>query len=170
MCYKLWKRSVWSYDGSKTYIHIKYVDRGNTKFLFMWHQVRLVLVNLLVVLPSFARTTVWGIKPWWKSGGSEDSLPMQVHPPTHTHAHTNHIMSNKMEDDCSVCHPSKRSVSRGGSLCESQDDSTDRAPGGLLAADSSGRTGRPSCKACTGRRHTGPKMEEWLQGKLLWGL
>ncbi len=67
-------------------------------------------------------------------------------------------------------HPSERSVSRGGSICESQDDSTDGAPGGLLAADCSGRTGRPSCKTCTGRRYTGPKMEKWIQGKLLWGL
>lgn len=60
--------------------------------------------------------------------------------------------------------PSERCVSRGGGLCGSQDDSTDGAPGGLLAADCSGRSRRPSCEACPGRGFGGPEMEECIQG------
>lgn len=45
----------------------------------MWLQVLLVLVNLPAVRLHFVRRTAWGIKPWWRSGGSEDNLQMQVH-------------------------------------------------------------------------------------------
>lgn len=39
----------------------------------------LVLVNLRAVLLSFVRRMAWGIKPRWRSAGSEDNLLMQVH-------------------------------------------------------------------------------------------
>lgn len=44
----------------------------------MWLQVLLVLVNLLAVLPSSVKRMAWGIKPWLRSGGSEDNSPTQV--------------------------------------------------------------------------------------------
>lgn len=57
---------------------------------------------------------------------------------------------------------SERGVSWGGNICESQDGSTNRAPGSLFAADCSGWTGRPFGKACAGRRYPRPEMEEWI--------
>lgn len=46
--------------------------------LYLFIQVLSVLVSLQVVLLSFVKTMAWGIKLWWRSGGSEGNLLTQV--------------------------------------------------------------------------------------------
>lgn len=81
---------------------------------------------------------------------------------THPQALKQHTPQKPARGSSLISLFSECSESWGGNVCESQDGSTNRAPGSLSAADCSGWTGRPSCKARAGRRHTRPEVEEWI--------